>query len=476
MSEPSLLLPQAITAIPAFLLWLSMALSIGISLAYACAHTITFLTQDIKWQTITAWTRSLLKWLLMGALGNLCLLAIPLAVNWLPFWKITPILSSLSILIPEIILVLTTILLAIRVWKGEKRMTPRAHLTTVWLLSLFVGLSLWIPVAVMAWMEYPQESWISFQDLSIVASHPWYLVFSALGILKFCLLITSSWVIGGGFLLIACLRNPCEKELAKRSAIIAISMVLIGGVLTLCIGDSTGYSIAGNQPMKMAAIQQLEKGQRKAPLVIAGPIQIPELLSRLATHSNNGFVPGMSDIINGEYTTANDTPAHSFYQKRTKASQAFYARRKDSTNISATWDMGKRYWGYLYLSCPEESIPNTLPLFVAFRLMVGGGFLLLLFATIQIAGWIRTEIQERIWFKYAGTAIMPLALFCSLCGWYISLYGMHPWAITELLAVSSAISSLPLWVLGVEFLLVVGGCILWTIFIGKQLKSIIVPS
>ena len=108
--------------------------------------------------------------------------------------------------------------------------------------------------------------------------------------------------------------------------------------------------------------------------------------------------------------------------------------------------------------------------------MVGGGFLLLLFATIQIAGWIRTEIQERIWFKYAGTAIMPLALFCSLCGWYISLYGMHPWAITELLSVSSAISSLPLWVLGVEFLLVVGGCILWTIFIGKQLKSIIVPS
>ena len=91
MSEPSLLLPQAITAIAAFLLWLSMALSIGISLAYACAHTITFLTQDIKWQTITAWTRSLLKWLLMGALGNLCLLAIPLAVNWLPFWKITAI-------------------------------------------------------------------------------------------------------------------------------------------------------------------------------------------------------------------------------------------------------------------------------------------------------------------------------------------------------------------------------------------------
>ena len=87
-----------------------------------------------------------------------------------------------------------------------------------------------------------------------------------------------------------------------------------------------------------------------------------------------------------------------------------------------------------------------------------------------------TEIQERIWFKYAGTAIMPLALFCSLCGWYISLYGMHPWAITELLSVSSAISSLPLWVLGVEFLLVVGGCILWTGFIGKQLKSIIVPS
>ncbi|NHX33575.1 cytochrome bd-I ubiquinol oxidase subunit CydA, partial [Escherichia coli] len=90
----------------------------------------------------------------------------------------------------------------------------------------------------------------------------------------------------------------------------------------------------------------------------------------------------------------------------------------------------------------KDSIPNVGPLFWAFRIMVGVGFLLLLIIGWAFLSVVRNRIgQNKLLLRIALLGI-PLPWIAIESGWFVAEYGRQPWAIGEVLPVSVAHSNL----------------------------------
>ncbi len=86
----------------------------------------------------------------------------------------------------------------------------------------------------------------------------------------------------------------------------------------------------------------------------------------------------------------------------------------------------------------KDSIPNVGPLFWAFRIMVGVGFLLLLIIGWAFLSVVRNRIgQNKLLLRIALLGI-PLPWIAIESGWFVAEYGRQPWAIGEVLPVSVA--------------------------------------
>ena len=99
---------------------------------------------------------------------------------------------------------------------------------------------------------------------------------------------------------------------------------LAGILLVLYTGDGSAYWAGKKQPMKLAVMEGVYEGSEGRGLIAVGvlnpekktydddvepflfKIEIPKLLSILATRQVDGFVPGIENIIEGGYTEVNE--------------------------------------------------------------------------------------------------------------------------------------------------------------------------
>lgn len=92
-----------------------------------------------------------------------------------------------------------------------------------------------------------------------------------------------------------------NQQLALRSIRVAALVGISATILTIITGDVSGVEMAKHQPMKLAAAEGLKRAARVQLSIVPG-VKVPGVLSILATHDIDGFVPGTQDIIDG-YTT-----------------------------------------------------------------------------------------------------------------------------------------------------------------------------
>jgi cytochrome d ubiquinol oxidase subunit I len=203
--------------------------------------------------------------------------------------------------------------------------------------------------------------------------------------------------------------------------------------------------------MKLAAAEGLENGGPRAPFSIVPGLEIPGMLSILATHDIDGVVPGINDILNG-YTDNEGNVIPSVEEKMESGRKALdalaaYRELKDVNPLAAEaaraiLDENVQYMGYGYLTSPEDVIPPVPVVFWAFRLMIGLGMLMgLLLVLALIFAW-RDTLENKNWFFWAGLVCIPLVFICGQCGWIVAEVGRQPWTIQGLLPVNVAISSL----------------------------------
>jgi Cytochrome bd-type quinol oxidase, subunit 1 len=128
------------------------------------------------------------------------------------------------------------------------------------------------------------------------------------------------------------------------------------------------------------------------------------------------------------------------------------------------------YFGYGYLSKPEDIIPPVGLTFYSFHIMVIlGGYFILLFILVVWLDW-RKKLQKYRLLHWVSLFSIPLAYIAGQAGWIVAEVGRQPWAIQDILPVTAAISKLPTASVQVTFFLFL---ILFAILLVAEIKIMI---
>ena len=358
---------------------------------------------------------------------------------------------------------------------GWEKVSKGFHLASTWLTGIGATISAWWILVANSWMQYPvgcefnpdtvRNEMTSFADVAL----------SPMAVDKFFHTVTSSWIVGAVFVCaVSCwyLLKGREKLLARQSIKIASIVGIVASVIAMATGDSSAVKVAEVQPMKLAAMEALYDGGEGEGLTVIAAINpfsqpdyakggeaplriaIPNGLSLLATHSMNGYVPGINDILNG-YTRPDGKRELSAEEKIERgrnaiAALAEYRKIKAAdANDSRLPELTKQlkedmpYFGYGYIKDRDELVPFIPINFYAFRIMVGIGTLLLLFfLLIGHVAWRQDITVRSRWLWMAAILMLPLTYIASEAGWIVAELGRQPWAIQDMLPTVAAVSDL----------------------------------
>ena len=338
---------------------------------------------------------------------------------------------------------------------GWNKVSRGFHLASTWLTGVGATLSAWWILVANSWMQHPVGMTFNPDTVRSEMTDFVAVAFSHEAVIKFLHTVLSGWLTGAVFVVgVSCwfLLRRRHERFARASVMVGAVVGLIGGLGVMFTGDQSGLIVARNQPVKLAMAEGLEQGGRRAPFSIVPGVEVPGLLSVLATHDVQGYVPGLTDWAAG-YTDADGVSHPSALQKMDYGRRALTALRDYRTAAAAGHEAARRtaldtlrryqpYMGYGYVSHPAELTPRHLvPLiYWAFRVMVGGGMLLMLvLALVLLMEW-RGRLAGQRWLLYAGLWSVPLVYLASQCGWVVAEVGRQPWAIQDLLPVSVSVS------------------------------------
>jgi cytochrome d ubiquinol oxidase subunit I len=185
-------------------------------------------------------------------------------------------------------------------------------------------------------------------------------------------------------------------EEAKTMIRMGLGMVAILAPLQLFIGDAHGLNTAEHQPVKVAAMEAHWDGSKPGELLLfAWPdakaemnhfeIGIPHLASLIITHRYDGLFKGLKDFKAGER-------------------------------------------------------PPLLPVFFAFRVMVGIGLLMIAIGLVGAFLWWRRKLFETTWYLQPLTYAWPLGFIAIVSGWWVTETGRQPYLVYGVLKTVDAVS------------------------------------
>ena len=437
--------------------WLFVPLTLGLALVMAVMETLYVVRKDDFWRkTAQFWMKIFAVNFAVGIATGI-ILEFEFGTNWSNYSWFVGDMFGAPLAIEGILAFFMEATFFAVMFFGWNKVSKRFHLASTWLTGIGATISAyWILVA-NGWMQNPVGTTFNPDTVrSEMASAGafWEVVTNPVAVSKFFHSVTSGWVTGGVFVVAVSgwyLLKGREKEFAKRSLLVGAIVGLVGSAAVMLSGDSSGVHAAEFQPMKLAAAEGLEDGGRRAPFSIVPGVEIPGMLSFLATHDIDGFVPGINDILKGYTDNAgNVVPSVSEKMARgRKALDALAAYREleeefpDSAAVFKTvLDENVQYMGYGHLEKPEDIIPPVPVVFWAFRLMIGIGMLLALILLVNgLLAW-RDRLEKQKWLLWIALFCIPLVYICGQCGWIVAEVGRQPWTIQGLLPVNVAISSL----------------------------------
>jgi cytochrome d ubiquinol oxidase subunit I len=176
----------------------------------------------------------------------------------------------------------------------------------------------------------------------------------------------------------------------------AVGMIAVLAPLQLLFGDQHGLNTLEHQPIKVAAMEAHWDGSKPGDFYIfAWPdqknetnhfeIPIPRGSSLILRHDPNGLFPGLKSV-------------------------------------------------------PPDQRPPIVPVFFAFRIMVGIGFLMIATGLYGAFLWWRGRLVTTRWYLQIVQYFWPLGFIAVLCGWITTEVGRQPWVAYGILRTADAIS------------------------------------
>src|SRR5690625_5668297 len=81
----------------------------------------------------------------------------------------------------------------------------------------------------------------------------------------------------------------------------------------------------------------------------------------------------------------------------------------------------------------KDTIPEGWVHFLAFRLMVAFGLLMLAYFVTAIVMTLRNRVQDSRWFLRASVWMIPVPFLACEMGWLVAEMGRQPWTVFEIL-------------------------------------------
>ncbi len=437
--------------------WLFVPLTLGLALVIAVMETIYLVKKDPFWKTAARfWTKIFAVNFAVGIATGI-ILEFEFGTNWSNYSWFVGDMFGAPLAIEGILAFFMEATFFAVMFFGWDKVSPKFHLASTWLTGIGATISAyWILVA-NGWMQNPVGTTFNPDTVrSEMASAAafWEVITNPVAVSKFCHSITSGWVTGGIFVVGVSawylLKNR-NREFALRSILIGGIVGLVGSGAVMLSGDSSGVHAAEFQPMKLAAAEGLRDGGKRAAFTIVPGIKIPGMLSILATHSIDGYVPGINDILNG-YTDNDGNAIPSVAEKMARGRAALealatYRSLKDTDPAAAevarkAMEADVQYMGYGHLEKPEDVVPPLGIVFWAFRFMIGLGMLLALVLLLALVFAWKKKLPDMKWLLWVAIFCIPLVYLCGQCGWIVAEVGRQPWTIQGLLPVNVAISGL----------------------------------
>ena len=437
--------------------WLFVPLTLGLALVMAVMETLYVVKKDEFWKKTAQFWMKLFAVNFAVGIATGIILEFEFGTNWSNYSWFVGDMFGAPLAIEGILAFFMEATFFAVMFFGWNKVGKKFHLASTWLTGIGATISAyWILVA-NGWMQNPVGTTFNADTVrSEMASAAafWEVVSNPVAVSKFCHSVTSGWVTGGIFVVGVSawyLLKGRNLQFAKKSILVGGLVGLLGSGAVMLSGDSSGVHAAEFQPMKLAAAEGLRDGGRGAAFTVVPGIKVPKMLSILATHQLDGYVPGINDILNG-YTDNEGDVVPSVAEKMERGRIALDAlasyrelRETDPESAAAAkavLDENVQYMGYGHLEKPEDVIPPVGIVFWAFRFMIGFGMLIALVLLLSLWFAWKDKLESVKWLLWLAIICIPLAYLGGQCGWIVAEVGRQPWTIQGLLPVNVAISSL----------------------------------
>lgn len=292
---------------------------------------------------------------------------------------------------------------------GWDRLSKRVHLATIWAVAVGGVLSAAFIMAANSWMQRPVGYQLNAAGDRAQLTDIWAVLTNIVFLWAYLHVLAASLVTASVVMLAVSawhLRRRSNTPMFERSAKLAIVALVPATMLALFFGGRLGINETRYQPMKIAAAEanwntcqpcsfsvfQIGGGNNdQNPKKI---IQVPHLLSVLATGTWNGQVLGLTQV------------------------QAQYEQQ----------------YG------PGNYIPNVFIQYWSMRVMayLGAGTLLLALWGVWLV-W-RKRLADARWFLRLAIWVLPVPFLMNTAGWALTENGRQPWIVQGLQKVQDAVS------------------------------------
>ena len=462
--------------------WIFVPLTLGLSVIMAIMESIYVKKGDPFWrQTAKFWMKLFAINFAVGIATGI-ILEFEFGTNWSNYsWFVGDIFGA-PLAIEGILAFFMEATFFAVMFFGWNKVSKRTHLAATWLTGIGASVSaLWILVA-NAWMQHPVGMTFNPDTVRHEMTDFWALVLNPVATSKFFHSVFSGWMTGAIFVIGVSswyLLRKRHTRFALASIRIAALTGIAGTLAVMLSGDSSGVHAAKYQPMKLAAIEGLADGGTRAPFSVVPGVEIPGMLSILATHNIDGYVPGINNMLDGYTTPEGETfpSAEKKMESGKKAIEAFrtYRANKDKDPHTAmqarkVLEENIAHFGYGYIQSRNELVPPVQLLYWAFRVMVGlGGYLFLLMAAVLWAER-KKRLAEMKWLLRIAQLSTPLVYLAGQAGWIVAEVGRQPWTIEGLLPVRAAVSSVSVSAVQTTFFIFVA---IFTLFLLIEIRILL---
>jgi cytochrome bd ubiquinol oxidase subunit I len=388
--------------------FLFVPLTLGLGPLVAVMQTLWYRSRDSRWLKLTHFFGTL--FLINFAIGVATGLVqeFQFGMNWSVYSKFVGNVFGAPLAIEGLAaFFLESTFLGLWIF-GWNRLSPRLHLATLWIAVLGTWMSAYFILVANSFMQDPVGYKIVNGEAELTSV--WQLLSSDWALWAFGHTIFAGLTAGAAVVFGVCcwhLVRGRNQELFKPAAKLALIVLVPVSVFNLWFGSNFGILVTDLQPMKISASEaQWDTCQPCAFSLfqIGGfteddqtpsfDIEIPGLLSFLATGSFNGEVVGLNQL-NAQY---------------------------------------EQTYG------PGDYRPPVEAVYWSMRGMAYSGSLVALVAVVGAFLYWRRRLERWRWFLWLGVATTFLPFVASAFGWVLTELGRQPWIVQGLLKTADASS------------------------------------